>query len=789
MNTAVQAEETEQLRARLRHMAEDHASLQLVVHLIEHLNPLPGLDNMVSAMLASIVETIGGTNIKIYYWIEKELHYADFFGEQKVLGGIDDALVAEVARTRAFRELDAVSDDALLQGDIVPGAWTWGFPLLVGQELIGIVKLENLHISGASLRKYLPIFFSHAALILGNEIRSHLRRKIEAALLESESRFRRMVKDMPMPLGLVLQNGTIQYVNDRFEQLLGYTLEDIPTIDVWWRLAYPDPAYRQWAIATWEAAIQAAARSGGDIQAREYQVACKNGDMRTMEISGVLLGEDCLATFVDLTVRKQAEAELERYRHQLEQLVDERTVQLVQARDAAEFANRAKSVFLSNMSHELRTPLNSILGFAQLMECDERLPADARRNIETVNRAGRHLLSLINDVLEISRIEAGRATIQNAAFDLPETLAAVEEMIRLRAEGKGLAFTVELSGKLPHYVYGDAHRLRQVLLNLLGNAVKYTDQGQISLQLAPSDDSIHFAVKDSGAGISPEEQLQIFQPFYQTEAGIAKGEGTGLGLTISREYVRLMGGELLVSSRQGQGSAFSFTLPLPEADTPAASVEQRRVLQLEPGQPAVRVLVAEDNPDNQALIRLLLENVGFEVQIAENGQRAIELFQSWQPDFIWMDMRMPVLDGYAATQAIRALPGGARVKIVALTASAFQENREAILAAGCDNMLAKPLDAARLYGVMGELLGVRYRYADEPVAVSAAAEPIGTDFSALPDALRQELLAAAELLDPEAVQGIAERLLVDYPEQARRVAELADAYRFDVIAALAAAKG
>lgn len=553
------------------------------------------------------------------------------------------------------------------------------------------------------------------------------------------------------------------------------------TFEGWLSFVHPEDRSRA------ELSIQAAL-SGEREYALEFRVVWPNGSIHHIKAASQTIRDQTgkplrmIGINYDLTERKQAEAELEQHRHHLEQLVAERTEQLVRARDAAESANRAKSVFLSNMSHELRTPLNAILGFAQLMEHDERLPGDAHHNLQTINRAGRHLLALINDVLDISRIEAGRTTVQNAVFDLQDTLTGIEEMIRLRAEHKGLSFSVEHGGELPRFVYGDANHLRQVLINLLGNAVKYTEQGRTCLRLTPGDDNIRFEVVDSGPGIAPVDQECIFQPFYQTESGIAKGEGTGLGLTISREYVRLMGGELRVESELGQGCVFSFSLPLPEAEVPLVATHQRRVLGLTPGHLPVKVLVVEDNPDNQELIASLLTGAGFEMRMAENGQRAIDLFRQWQPHFIWMDMRMPVLDGYEATQAIRALPGGDTVKIVALTASAFHENREEILAAGCDDMLAKPIDETRLFLLMGDMLGLRYRYADEAfdgttgMSAAASSEP-----SNLPQPLRGELQAAAELLDIDAVRSIIDGMLADHPEQARLAGEWLSEYRFDKI--------
>lgn len=459
---------------------------------------------------------------------------------------------------------------------------------------------------------------------------------------------------------------------------------------------------------------------------------------------------------------------------------------LLQAKEAAEAANRAKSVFLSNMSHELRTPLNAILGFAQIMARDDTLDKTHRSRLETINRSGRHLLSLINDVLEISRIEAGRTTLQNEVFCLTDTLMAVEDMIRARAESKSLRFVSEYVSELPRYVVGDAHHLRQVLINLLGNAIKYTDQGVVKLRVQAAGGFIRFEVADTGVGIAAADLPRIFQAFYQTDAGIAKGEGTGLGLAISHEFVRLMGSEIKVSSEPGKGSVFTFTLSLPEANAPIISVEPSRVIGLAADQPTVRVLVVEDNADSRELITLLLSNVGFEVRAAENGQQAIECFQNWQPQFIWMDMRMPVLDGYEATKIIRSLPGGGQVKIAALTASAFREDRQAILEAGCDEMLSKPVEEYRLFRIMGDLLGLHYRFAEEGAAASAGqtAFDAGLDLSPLSPILRAELADAAELLDADVVQAIIERLRPDYPEQAKTIAALVDAYRFDVVAKL-----
>ncbi|TAN49424.1 MAG: PAS domain S-box protein [Methylococcaceae bacterium] len=523
---------------------------------------------------------------------------------------------------------------------------------------------------------------------------------------------------------------------------------------------------------------------GERVRDQELVIAHVDGSKRILLCSGQPMYDKegakigAVVSMHDVTAQKQAEAEL------------------IKARDAAEAANRAKSVFLANMSHELRTPLNAILGFVQLMARDAQLNAQHRSELDTINRAGRHLLALINDVLEISRIEAGRTCVQKAVFDLDDCLRAIEDIIRVRAQAKGLAFSVERCGLPPRYVDGDAHHLSQVLINLLGNAVKYTDQGGVVLRLTPTSvfpdtarerglndhDLIRFEVIDSGPGIAAEDQPRIFKPFYQTEAGIAKGEGTGLGLTISQEFVRLMGGRIELHSQPGQGCVFAFTLPLPAAEAPAPAPPVRRVAGLAPHQSSRRVLVAEDNADNRELICRLLQSAGFDVLTVENGRQAIDAFQAWRPDVICMDMRMPVLDGYQATRAIRALPGGGAVKIVALTASVFQEDRHHILGAGCDDMLTKPLDFDRLLQRLGELLNLELQYAEpEPEPEGGLATP---DLSGVDAATRAELARAAELLDMEAVQAIIERLRPEQPALAQTLAAWVDAYRFDAVAEL-----
>jgi CheY-like chemotaxis protein len=422
---------------------------------------------------------------------------------------------------------------------------------------------------------------------------------------------------------------------------------------------------------------------------------------------------------------------------------------------------------------------------------DERIPEDERSNLQAINRSGRHLLSLINDVLEISRIEAGRLTLQPCSFDLPDMLAALCESQEPRARDKGLALRMNLSPALPRYIVADAGKLRQVLLNLLSNAVKYTERGEVEFSaeadLSGARALLRFSVRDTGVGIAGADLENIFHPFFQAEYGAALGEGTGLGLTISRNYAQLLGGNLSVESELRRGSTFRFAVPVELAEAAAVAKSQRgRVIGLMAGEPQVRVLVVEDDADGRRLLEELLKQAEFQVRTANDGEQAVQSFLSWHPDFIWMDMRMPVMDGYEATRRIRALTGGGEIKIVALTASAFREDHDEIIAAGCDEVLSKPLDEEQIFATMERQLGVRCRYAEAPAVGSGAA---AADLTWLPAPLRQELRQAAQLLDVEAAEKAIDRIREIDGALAADIEELVRAYRYDRIVALCGGPG
>ncbi|MCL1471916.1 PAS domain S-box protein [Argonema antarcticum] len=414
---------------------------------------------------------------------------------------------------------------------------------------------------------------------------------------------------------------------------------------------------------------------------------------------------------------------------------------------AADAANRAKSEFLANMSHELRTPLNVILGFTQVMTRDTSLSSQQQENLVIINRAGEHLLELINDILEMSKIEAGQTTLNENSFDLIYLLDSLEKMLRFKAESKGLQLRFESASDLPQYVQSDENKLRQVLINLLGNAIKFTEKGTVALRVkrglktgekSINNQSLYFEIEDTGPGIKPEELDLLFKAFGQTETGRKSQQGTGLGLPISRKYVQLMGGDIKVSSTPGKVTLFTFDIQIKLTD--AAKIKTRqskcKVIGLAPNQPEYRILVVDDARESRLLLVRLFTLIGFSVRVAENGREGVSAWSSWLPHLILMDMRMPVMDGYEATKQIKAHPLGKTTKIVALTASAFDEQRQMILSIGCDDFVGKPFREEVLLGKISQHLGVEYIYEQEDLIANAMQQ---TDF--LPEADLVSLLS------------------------------------------------
>lgn len=486
----------------------------------------------------------------------------------------------------------------------------------------------------------------------------------------------------------------------------------------------------------------------------------------------------------DLTAAMQVRFETERARADAEH---NRALAEAEARraDAAAAANRAKSVFLASMSHELRSPLNAMLGFSRLLMRDPSLGERARLDVGVVLSSGEHLYQVINQVLELSKIESGHMGMQPVSFNLPVVLHELEEVFALSARQKGLQLVVEARSPLPTHVEADVLKLRQVLVNLLGNAIKFTPQGSVTLAVEMAGERrLRFRVTDTGVGIAAGELATLGEAFVQAQAGRQAAEGTGLGLALSRGFVQLMGGELHVESELGRGTVAQFEIAvrvLEASVAVGAAAAPGRAVALAAGTPPQRILVVDDLADGRALLVRLLQPLGFAVREAANGREAVALWQQWAPQLILMDMRMPVMDGREATRQVKAGAGGTIV--IALTASSFDEQREEFLGLGCDDFLGKPFKEEALLAMIGQHLGLRYeREPVPPAPAEAALDP--QRLARIPQPLLAGLRSALDHGDPQSIERALQQIRPGDAGTADALAAMAARFEFKRIQAL-----
>ncbi|MDS4053905.1 response regulator [Accumulibacter sp.] len=648
-----------------------------------------------------------------------------------------------------------------------------------------------------------------------NAMMERLQQAAERERATQEKRFRTVVNSVPDAIVTLDGAGHIESFSPAAERIFGSRADTWIGQPVLGLVAEADRA----ALAMRLQNEMGESGASGEIRGRRSDASVFPMDYSVSAIE--LEGErHFAATFRDITARKDAEAALRRLNQELELRVAERTAELSAAKELAEAANKAKSVFLANMSHELRTPLNAIIGFAELMRRDARsgraalTPSHCER-LDAIHHGGEHLLALINEVLDLSKIEAGKASCNLDDCDLDALLIALHELFRQRATQKGLALDVVRHDDTPRYVRTDTAKLRQVLINLLGNAVKFTERGHVALSVSLAPDAPHrseatdspdaaappaapnppagawrcrlrFTVVDSGPGIAPDERQHLFQAFAQTHSGMRAQEGTGLGLAISRQYVRLLGGDITLDSEPGRGSSFSFDLDLEAGGADADSAHGRRVIVgLAGGQQAPRILVVDDHQSNRTLLVQLLAPLGFAVEAAADGEQALRCWREWQPDLIWLDIQMPGLDGHEVTRRIRAAERERRTIILAITACAFDGQREAILAAGCDGFLSKPFVPDELLEMMAQHLGIAYTYTEGGPPARLATETSATSLAPatrlcdLPAELKEGLRDAVLCLDTQRTADIIESIAALDSELSAWLAREAQEMRYE----------
>jgi len=666
-----------------------------------------------------------------------------------------------------------------------------GTPIVVDGQLYGTLCFFSASARPEKFESHEKEFIELMAQSIGKFISAYQkdikRQQVEAELKKSEERWQLAIQASQDGIyDLNLQTYEVFY-SSRWKEILGYQADEIShNIHEWLSRIHPEDI--AWVM---QANHQISPENSCFIQ--EYRMLCSDGNYKWILERGQVFWDEngnpirFVGSHRDISDRKRQEKELE------------------QAKNVAELANLAKSEFLASMSHELRTPLNAILGFTEFMSRDTLLNQHHKMHLNIINRSGQHLLELINDVLDMSKIEAGSIKLKTNDFDLYALLENLQQLLDIKTRSKQLNLKLERSPNVPQYIKTDEVKLRQILLNLLGNAIKFTQQGEVILRISVGidhpdrskiDNLIHliFDVEDTGPGMTPEEIKLLFNPFVQTKAA-QNHQGTGLGLAISRNFVRLMGGEITVESVVNRGTTFHFYVPvIPATGTinMPQSLLSGRVIRLDDNQPNYHLLIVEDQWESKQLLLELLAPIGFEIYEATNGREAIALWERHQPDLILMDIKMPIMNGYETIRWIRDqerrnVGSSVRSKIIALTASAFEDEREFILSIGCDDFIRKPFSEELLLQKLAEHLGVNYIYASETETHAKKAEH-STSFvldaqslKVMPDEWIEQLHKTASRCSGRQTAELIAQIPEFHSVLAKALTELVNDFRFDSI--------
>ncbi|ERT08522.1 sensory box protein [Lyngbya aestuarii BL J] len=605
-----------------------------------------------------------------------------------------------------------------------------------------------------------------------------------------------------------LESETISYVNHCVLELLGYHPDEVKNlgIDFFNNIVHPEDLER---VKGHYQELENIPENLDDRQLieLEYRMRHKDGSWcwflsREVVFRRTETGKpkDVLGINTDITARKEAQFELEQLNQSLEERVRDRTKELEEAKQKAETANNAKSQFVSRVTHELRSPLNIILGFAQLLERCQNLDSQQKQQINLIFNNGQQLLQLINELLDLGKVEANRMELNVEWFDLYHLIDGLEEMFKLEMQNKGLEFWVDLNSQVPQQIHTDPTKLRQILINLISNAIKFTDAGQIRLRVnvdstlsSQNEDQslkLRFEVEDTGRGIPPQELDRLFEPFVQGKSGRNSQQGTGLGLAISRYFVQMMGGEIGVDSTVGSGTKVHFSIvgnsPVKQSALPPQ--QRQEIIGLAADQPQYKILVVDDIADSRQLLRLILESLGFEMIEAANGLEAIAQFEQHEPQLILMDIRMPILNGLQAMQRLKATPKGEETVMIAVLASALEESQQEMLNRCCDEIIFKPIKEDVLLEKIGECLGVRYIYRSLESTELETNNSEQRDDNALLEELdqmsnewRSQLYEAAISCNLYRILQLLEEIPVELVQLKQVLSKLALNYRFDAI--------